>query len=281
MSQTVLITGCSSGFGKLAAKTFSANGWNVMATMRSPEKDTELASLPGVALGRLDVVDRKNVQSVVQDTLKSFGRIDCLVNNAGYGGNALFEQFSDLAMNQMFATNVFGPVNTMRAVMPIMRAQKQGVIVNVSSMAGLVGLPGHSFYSASKFALNGLSEGMALESEAFGIRVHLIEPGAYPTTSFNASTEDHLDAGDQQLSDYSRKLRAHIEAIGQQMAQQGGALSDPQEVADKIYACATDPSMPIHNPTGADAEMLEVMIQTAGSRQKFIEQIAAMLLPQQ
>ncbi len=279
MSQTVLITGCSSGFGKLAAKTFSANGWNVMATMRSPEKDTELKTLPGVVLGQLDVTDPDSIQKTVDETFEQFGRIDCLVNNAGYGGNALFEQFDNAAMQRMFDTNVFGPVNTMRAVMPIMRAQKHGVIVNVSSMAGLVGLPGHAFYSASKFALNGLSEGMALESKVFGIRVHLVEPGAYPTTRFNASTDDYLAAGDEQLADYSRALRSHIEAIGQQMAQQGGSLADPQEVADKIYACATDPNMPIHNPTGSDAEMLENMIQSAGSRQAFLDQITAMLLP--
>ena len=280
MARTVLITGCSSGFGILTVKTFSAKGWNVMATMRKPEKDTELGGLPNVALARLDVTDTASIQTAVQETVQRFGAIECLVNNAGYGGHALFEQFDDAAMRAMFETNLFGPVNTMRAVLPLMRRQGNGTIVNVSSMAGLLGLPGNAFYSASKFALNGLSEGMALECEAFGVRVHIVEPGAYPTTRFNANTDNALDAGDDLLTGYSRKLRAHIEALGQQMAQQGGDLADPQEVADAIYACATCEDAPIHNPIGADARMLDGMIQTAPSRQAFLQQMRTLLLPQ-
>lgn len=280
MAQTVLITGCSSGFGQLAVRTFSANGWNVMATMRAPEKDTDLRDLPGVALVRLDVTDTASIQAAVTETVQRFGSIDCLVNNAGYGGHALFEQFDDAAMRAMFETNVFGPVNTIRAVLPMMRKQGHGTIVNVSSMAGLLGLPGNAFYSASKFALNGLSEGMALECEAFGVRVHVVEPGAYPTTRFGANTDNALDVGDDQVAGYSRKLRAHIEALGEQMAQQGGDLADPQEVADAIYSCATSKDAPIHNPTGADARMLDSMIHSAPSRQAFLEQMRTMLLPQ-
>lgn len=279
MSKTVLITGASSGFGKLAAKTFAANGWNVVATMRSPEKESELTGIDGIHVTRLDVTDADSIAAAMDEARNTFGAIDVLVNNAGYGGHALFEQADMDAIRVMYETNVFGPMNTMRAVLPAMRKKGDGVIINVSSMAGLFGLPGNGVYSSTKFALNGLSEAMAQDYAALGVRVHIVEPGAYPTTGFNTATDDHLQVGDDQLSGYSNALRRHIEQIGAQMAQVGGSLADPQEVADVIYACAIDPDMPVHNPTGADAQMLTGMIDKAENRQNFIDQMEEMLLP--
>ena len=279
MSKTVLITGSSSGFGKLAAKTFAANGWTVVATMRNPDKETELTGIEGIHVTRLDVTDETSIKTAVTHSMSRFGPIDVLVNNAGYGGHALFEQADMDAIRQMYETNLFGPMNMMRAVLPEMRKKGAGVIINVSSMAGLFGLPGNGIYSSTKFALNGLSEAMAQDYAALDIRVHIVEPGAYPTTGFNVSTDDHLEVGDDQLSNYSNRLRKHIDQIGAQMAQVGGSLADPQEVADVIYACATNPDMPVHNPTGADAKMLTELIDKAETRQVFIEQMEAMLLP--
>ena len=279
MSKTVLITGASSGFGKLAAKTFAANGWNVVATMRSPEKETELTQVEGVYVTRLDVTDADGIAAAIAEARGKFGSIDVLVNNAGYGGHALFEQADMDAIRVMYETNVFGPMTMMRAVLPAMREKGEGVIINVSSMAGLFGLPGNGVYSSSKFALNGLSEAMAQDYAALGIRVRIVEPGAYPTTGFNRATDDHLEAGGDQLTSYSNALRRHIEQIGAQMAEVGGSLADPQEVADVIYACATNPDMPVHNPTGSDAQMLTGMIDKAENRQVFIDQMKEMLLP--
>lgn len=279
MSKTVLITGASSGFGKLTAKTFAANGWNVVATMRSPEKETELSGIDGIHVTRLDVTDSNSIQAAIAGANARFGVIDVLINNAGYGGHALFEQADMDAIRVMYETNVFGPMNMMRAVLPAMRKKGDGVIVNVSSMAGLFGLPGNGIYSSTKFALNGLSEAMAQDYTALGVRVHIVEPGAYPTTGFNGATDDHLEVGDDQLSTYSNSLREHIKQIGAQMAQVGGSLADPQEVANVIYACAINPEMPVHNPTGSDAQMLTGMIDKAENRQAFIQQMEEMLLP--
>ena len=281
MKKTVLITGASSGFGKLTAKTFASNGWNVVATMRSPDRETELTDIEGIQIERLDVTDPSSIQAAVDASVEAYGDIDVLVNNAGYGGHSLFEQMDMGAIRTMYETNVFGPMNVMRAVLPHMREKGEGVIVNVSSMAAMFGLPGNGIYSSTKFALNGLSEAMALDYRALGVRVHIVEPGAYPTTGFNASTDNHLEAGDDQLSHYSNALRQHIERIGAQMAEVGGDLADPQEVADAVYACALDPESPIHNPTGSDAQMLTGMIDKAPNRQVFLEQMTEMLLPKE
>ena len=249
MTQTVLITGCSSGFGKLAAKTFARHGWNVIATMRSPEQETELEPRDNLVLTGLDVTDPAAIKVVVDEANRRFGGIDVLVNNAGYGAHALFEAATDESIRAMFETNVFGPMNTMRAVMPQMRKRGAGTIINVSSMAGLMPVPGNSVYTASKHALNGLSEAMALECAPLGITVRIIEPGAFPTTRFLANVDTRSAAGDPQLDAYEAKLRAHFAAQVEQVAAQASEPPDPQDVADRIFACATEETA-VHNPVG-------------------------------
>ena len=275
--KTVLITGCSSGFGRLAAKRFNDKGWNVIATMRSPERETKLSELSDVLVSRLDVVDQDTIETAVAEGLSRFGAIHVLVNNAGYGGHALFEQASDEAVRAMYDTNVFGVMNVSRAVLPLMREQREGRIINVTSMAGMMAAPTISIYASSKHAVQGLTEGMALEYAPLGILVRSVLPGAYPTTRFNANTNDALQAGGQDLADHAQQLYGHLRGVAQQMASQGGQEADPQEVADKIYECATSET-PVHNPVGADAEML-VGMMGAAQRQEFLDQMAQMLLP--
>ena len=277
MPQTVLITGCSSGFGKLAAQTFHKAGWNVVATMRSPEKESDLVNDNRLQVLKLDVTDPTSVSSAFATARKAFGRIDAVVNNAGYGGDGLFEQCNDTDIRAMYETNVFGPMNVMREALPDMRAAGNGVIVNVTSMAGHMGLPGHAVYASSKHAMIGLTEAMALEYKPFGVKIYSVAPGAYPTTRFNNNTDKRLEEGDAQLVAFSKKLRAQITAVGEQMANEGGDLADPQEVADQIYRCVTDDA-PIHNPTGGDAEML-INMMGQDKRQDFLDQLAAMLVP--
>lgn len=277
--KTVLITGCSSGFGKLAAKTFHDKGWNVVATMRSPEREKDLTERGDVLVTRLDVTDQASIGAAVDAGIERFDAIDVVVNNAGYGGHALFEQASEDSIRAMFDTNVFGIMNVMRAVLPLMREQKGGTIINVTSMAGLIGLPGNSIYSASKHAAQGLTEAMALEYEPLGIRIRIVEPGAYPSTRFITNIESQVEAGDDQLTAYSKRLSAHFEQLAQQMAAQGGQVADAQEVADKIYECATHADAPVHNPIGSDAQMLVGMMDGAPSRQDFLDQMAGMLIP--
>jgi NAD(P)-dependent dehydrogenase (short-subunit alcohol dehydrogenase family) len=277
--KTVLITGCSSGFGKLTAQTFHANGWNVIATMRSPENETELTQLDDVLVTRLDVTDSESVRQAVDEGIARFGAIDVLVNNAGFGGHALFEQFPDETVRAMYDTNVFGLMAVTRAVLPHMRQQREGCVINVTSISGLLGTPTSSVYSSTKFAVEGLTEALALEYGPLNIRFKTVAPGAYPTTRFRENTDSPLDAGGEQLSAYARELRIQIQAISQRLASQDAAPADPQEVADRIYACATSETS-VHIPVGTDAEMLVGMMNGASSRQAFLDQLEAMLAPQ-
>ena len=275
--KTVLITGCSSGFGKLTARKFHDEGWNVIATMRSPQKETELTELDDVLVTRLDVTDPDSIHRAVNEGIARFGTLDAVVNNAGYGGHALFEQASDASARAMFDTNVFGVMNVLRTVLPVLRQQQDGTVVNVTSMAGMMGLPNSSIYSATKHAVEGLTEAMALEYRPLNIKIKSVLPGAYPTTRFGDNTEDSLESGEGELREYGQRLYAHIQGVGQQMSEQGGSVADPREVADKIYECVTSET-PIHNPVGADSQMLVAMMGSA-PRQPFLDQLAQMLLP--
>ena len=189
---TVLITGCSTGIGRVAAQTFQRAGWNVIASMRRPEAERELNALERVLVTALDVTDPDAIGSAVQAGVERFGTIDCLVNNAGFGGHALLEQSSDRMIRSMFETNVFGAILTTRTVLPIMRRRGSGIVVNVTSMGGLMGLPLDSVYCATKFAMEGFTEALALECVPLGIRVCSVAPGAYLTTAFPGNTVDEL-----------------------------------------------------------------------------------------
>ena len=274
MSKTILITGCSSGFGKLTASLFLEKGWNVIATMRSPEKETELENGDRLLLTKLDVADPASITAAFEAGRDRFGTIDAVVNNAGIGGNGIFEQFSDADTRAMFEVNVYGPMNVMREALPMMRNAGQGVIVNVTSMAGHVPVPGSAVYAASKHAATGLTEAVALEYKPLGIRVFEVAPGSYPSTRFNASSDRRFEIGDEQLVRFSKKQGTHLQAKSEQM----GESADPREVAEKIFACVTSDNMPINNPTGSDAEMFAAML-SQGDRQAFLEQIGAMAVP--
>ena len=275
--QTVLITGCSSGFGRLAAKTFHDNGWNVVATMRSPENETEFTHADGMLVTRLDVTDENSINAAIEQTLENYGRINVLVNNAGYGGHAMFEQFEHNHIARMFDTNVFGPMRIAKAVLPLMRKQDGGILVNVTSMAGVIGLPFTSTYSASKFAVEGWSEGLALEYAPFNVKVRTVAPGAFGT-NFNAATDNSLEAGEETIKQQAAKMAAHFAALAERMRQHGGNDADPQEVADIIYRCATE-EMPIHNVIGADANMLMDM-KNSMPQPEFLAKMSEMLIPE-
>ena len=277
MANTVLITGCSSGFGHLTARLFQSKGWNVVATMRSPEKETELTKLDNVLVTKLDVTNPISIENTVKETMDKFGSIDVLVNNAGYGGHTLFEQASDEAIRAMYETNVLGVMNVSRAVLPLMRKQNSGCIINVTSMAGMMGAPLISIYASTKHAVEGLTEAMSFEYNPLGIYVKSVLPGAYPTTRFNINTVNDVDAGEEEISAYTEKLFSHLRGVAEKMANEGGVEADPQEVADKIYECATSKT-PVHNPVGSDAVMLTGMMGQA-SRQDFLDKLSQMVLP--
>lgn len=275
--KTVLVTGCSSGFGRLTAKTFAARGWNVVATMRSPEKETELAGLDKVLVSRLDVTDLSSVSAAVAAALAKFGRIDALVNNAGVSGQGVFEQWDEDAIDAMFETNVFGAMRVTQAVLPAMREQGEGVIVNITSMAGRFGSPFSSVYSASKFAMEGLTEALAIEYAPLGIRVKAVAPGAYDTALYSSMSRRLLDNGDEQIKAYGRGLARQMDAVVAQMQQHGERRSDPQEVADKVYLCVTTDT-PRHNVCGRDAEAL-LQLKQSMSEEQMTKYISDLLVP--
>lgn len=275
--KTALITGCSSGFGKLTAKHFHKNGWNVIATMRTPEKETELTELSDVFVTRLDVTDKQSVSEAVAAGVAEFGSIDVLVNNAGVSGVGVFEQWDNEEINALFNANVFGLMRVTKEVLPVMRKQGEGVIVNISSAAGIIGCPFSSVYSATKFAVEGLTEALAIEYAPFNITVKAVAPGAYETNLFTSIDYGTLANGDEQIRDYSSKLTKQMEATIEQMSEQSGQKSDPREVADKVYECATEET-PVHNVSGKDAEAL-LQMKKSMPEEEMMKYISDMLIP--
>jgi NAD(P)-dependent dehydrogenase (short-subunit alcohol dehydrogenase family) len=250
MEKIMLITGASSGIGKEAAKVFAADGWNVVATIRSPEKEQDLVPSDNLMLTRLDLQNAASIQEAVGQTLKKFGRIDLLVNNAGYGQYGLLEEVTPEKIRQQFETNVFGVIELMRASLPAMRRQRSGTIINVSSGGGIYGVPAMSFYSASKFALEGFSEAVSYELASQNIVLKLIEPhGGVTATNFNARVAE--DSGDvRAVADYDQFKAGMREAYSRTAA--ASSISS-RDVALEIYKAATDGSTRLRYLVGVDS----------------------------
>lgn len=163
MNKTILITGASSGIGKITAKYFQEKGWNVVATMRTPEKEEELIPLDNVLVTRLDVQDSASIKDAVSAGIEKFGKIDVLLNNAGYGAYGPLEATPMEKIRRQFNVNVIGLMETIKAVLPHFRANKDGIIINISSIGGKMTFPLGSLYHGSKFAVEGLSEALSFE----------------------------------------------------------------------------------------------------------------------
>jgi NAD(P)-dependent dehydrogenase (short-subunit alcohol dehydrogenase family) len=248
MKKTVLITGASSGFGRSAAQLFHANGWNVIATMRSPEKETQLTQLDGILLTKLDVTDKASIQSAVAAGTDKFGSIDVLVNNAGYGAFGALEVAPEEEIRKQFDVNFFGLIAVTQAVLPVMRGQKDGIIINVSSVGGKVTFPFSSLYHATKFAVEGLTESMQYELNPCGIRLKIVEPGGYKTEFAGRSMA--LYGGDG-IPEYQPVFDKFIKSLEDwPMSENIG------EVADAIYEAATDDTEKLRYPVGHDAVQL-------------------------
>jgi NAD(P)-dependent dehydrogenase (short-subunit alcohol dehydrogenase family) len=187
MQQIVLITGCSTGIGRDLAMRLSQAGYCTVATARNPET---LEDLPATLKLGLDVTQADSVNEAVARTVKRFGRVDVLVNNAGYALRGALEEVPVEDVQQMFDVNVFGVLRMVRAVAPHMRAQRSGRIINISSIAGKLSTPANGSYSASKFALEALSDALRLELAPFGIQVIVVEPGAIKT-HFDETAQTH------------------------------------------------------------------------------------------
>jgi len=247
MTKTVLITGTSSGLGRATAKLFQAKGWNVVATMRNPDQETELTRLDRTLVSRLDVQDVASIRAAVDAGLAAFGRIDVLVNNAGYGAFGPLEATPLDKIRRQFDVNVFGLLATTQAVLPHFRANHSGTIVNVSSIGGRMTFPLGALYHGTKFAVEGLSEALQYELATIGARVKVVEPGGI-RTDFGGRSFDF--SNDDALTEYQPLVRALSEAMVPMMEAQA---SPPEVIAEVIHAAATDTSDRLRYEAGADA----------------------------
>jgi NAD(P)-dependent dehydrogenase (short-subunit alcohol dehydrogenase family) len=235
-----LITGCSTGIGREIATVALEQGHQVAVTARDEARVGDFVERFGArALPlRLDVTDKTQCADAVARTENAFGRVDVLVNNAGYGYLAAIEEGEESEVRAMFETNFFGAVSMIKAALPGMRARRSGYIVNISSMAGLVANPGTGFYSASKFALEGLTEALSRELTPFGIRVSLIEPGPFRT-----------DWAGRSMKQVSTPIDAYADSVGQRRAfiksMHGRMPGDPRRAAEAIVSLEKLASPPL------------------------------------
>ena len=239
--QTVLITGCSSGFGLETARHFLDRGWTVVATMRTPRQDV-LPPSERLRLLPLDVTDPDSIGQAVT----AAGPIDVLVNNAGIGWLNALEGTSMAAARELFETNTLGTMAMTQAVLPQMRERRAGVIVNVSSSVTLRPLPLLSVYTGSKAAVNAFTESLALELEPFEVRVRLVLPGRAPDTAFGDNARSRMQDGfPDAYGDLVQRVLGGM--------QKGGPVTHASDVAEAVWRAATDPSCPMRLPAGADA----------------------------
>ncbi len=252
----VLITGCSSGFGKLAALEFARRGDTVFASMRNTKKSGPLleeAKTAGVSLDvvALDVGDQKSVEAAVADVVKRAGTIDVLVNNAGISTGGPIEDFDDDEIQRVFDTNVFGLIRATRAVLPAMRVQGSGTIINVGSIAGKVSAPYGGIYSGSKHAVEGISDALYFELHPFGIRVVVVEPGGFETEIFNTSQPARRSNEGSPYAEVQQRFSASLAKLPG-----GGQRGDAQVVANVIVDAAKSEQPKRRYLVGQDAELM-------------------------
>ena len=264
MSQTILITGASSGIGKATAALFAERGWNVVATMRNPSDGTDLADRDNVVVTALDVLDTGSIEAAVATASERFGTIDVLVNNAGYGAYGPLEATPIETLRRQFDVNVFGLVETMRAVLPAMRSQRSGVIINISSVGGRMAFPLGSLYHGSKWAVEGLSEAVHFELSMLGIRVKIVEPGGVNTDFAGRS---FVFTHDPELADYQPLVDMATAAIAD--AEQSGN-QEPEDVAEVIFAAATDGTAQLRYVSGDGAQELLASRYSAEQDEQFV-----------
>ncbi len=242
---TVLITGTSSGFGLDTAKLFLDRGWNVVATMRTPREDL-LPRSDRLTVLPMDITDPDSITRAIEFA----GPLDAVVNNAGVGAAVPVELTTQETASTLFETNTLGTLAVVQAVLPQMRAKGEGVIVNVTSSVTLKPLPLVGVYSASKAAVNALTESLAIEVEPFGVRVRLLLPGRAPSTQFGSNALVRPQAED--TSAYSELAQRVFASF----RDSSGPITEGQDVAEAVWRAVTDPSAPMRIPAGKDAEAL-------------------------
>jgi len=243
---TVLITGASSGIGNAAVRLFAARGWNVIAGMRNPGTANEFQEIENILVTRLDVNDQDSIRYAVSKGVLQFGSVDVLVNSAGYGLMGVFEAVSLEQIKRQYEVNVFGLMSATQAVLPQMREQGMGCIINLSSFGGVVGLPFGSLYNSSKFAVEGFSEALAHELAPLNIRVKIVEPGSIET-SFRQNIEmidNQIAAYKPLIADFFQRYRKATEHIAKNTA---------EDAAETIFEAYGDKTGQLRFISGGDA----------------------------
>jgi NAD(P)-dependent dehydrogenase (short-subunit alcohol dehydrogenase family) len=248
MSKVWLITGSGSGLGRLIAEAALAAGHQVVATARNIRQLDELVSRYGakVRTFELDVTNESQGQAAVNAAIESFGRLDVLVNNAGYGDTRPFEQVSSTAFRQLVETCFFGVVNLTRAALPVMRQQRSGHIIQISSLGGRTAFPGNAAYFASKWAIGGFTEGLAQETTPFGVKITALEPGGMRTNWGKRANSDRPVL----LPDYEPSVGAGMKQLESYW---GNETGDPAKVAQVVLRIADTEIVPPHILLGSDA----------------------------
>jgi NAD(P)-dependent dehydrogenase (short-subunit alcohol dehydrogenase family) len=269
MKKTVVITGASSGFGKETSELFQSKGWNVAATMRSPEKEHGLTQSDSMLITRLDVQDRASIKAAFDTIVNKYGRVDAIVNNAGYGLMGVFESATPEQIRRLYDVNVFGAMDVTQAALPYLRAQG-GAIINISSFGGYVSLPFGSLYNSSKFALEGFSEALAHELYKFDIAVKIIEPGSV-STNFRSSAQMVKN----EIVEYNPLMASLFANYAE--ATKHLSKATPVDVANTIYGAVTDGKAQLRYVVGADAQFY-VDIKNNNSDQEFIKKMRSLFV---
>lgn len=249
MKKTVLITGSSSGIGLETALLFHQNNWNVAATMRHPEsRKTELHEINEIQKLHLDVKDKESIKSAIQSTVEKFGKIDAIVNNAGFALVGPFEESTDAQIRDQFDTNVFGVMDVVRKIIPHFRGNKGGTIVNVASVGGRVTFPYYSLYHGTKWALEGFSESLHHELKEFNIKVKIIEPGPVKTNFYDSSMKFTSKEGGVYNNKFEKAFKM-MNSFGEKGA-------SPKRVAKTIYKAASSNNRKLRYPVGSMGMLL-------------------------
>lgn len=268
MKKTVFITGTSSGLGKLTAIRFAQLGWNVAATMRTPESETELTAYENIKIFKLDVTKVDQVQTAVEQATAAFGKIDVVVNNAGMGTYGPLELAKEEAIDWQFAVNARGPINVIRGFLPHFRSNGGGMFINISSFMGVTtAVPLGSLYNMSKFALEGLTEGLYYELKPLNIELRLIEQGGSKGNNFIGNITWNKD---EAIKDYN-EMMTKVEAL---MANSDtNRLDDPQTIVDAIVAQATGESTKFRTVIGEAGNNL-LALRNSVPIEEYLETIA-------
>ncbi len=263
MKKTVLITGTSSGIGKATVYEFAKMGWNVIATQRTPENETDFKSYSNVKMYTMDVTDLDSIKNTMSKAQKDFGKIDVVVNNAGYGVDGVFEAMSDEIIEKQFNTNVFGLMRVTREAIKHMRPSGGGMIIQISSMGGKITFPLYSIYHATKFAVEGFTESLHYELAQFNIKLKLIEPGPIVTDFYGRSRQfikstdtNQYDGFIQKFNDAAQKVLK--EAEGREV------------VAKTIFKSATHNSNQMRYAVGKPGPMLLMLRKLLSDKLYFL-----------